>query len=631
MSAILGLLYFDRRPVAHDAIRPALEAVASYGGDHTGTWLGDGIGLGCRVLHLTPASLHEAQPLARDGRVVVADARIDNREELFARLHVAPTERAALPDSALILRAYEQWGDACPDHLVGDYAFAVWDGPARSLFCARDHVGARPFYFYHTPHLFAFCTDVRGLLALPGVPGVLDEEEAGRYLRNPLHVSVRRTFFRGIARLPYAHWMRVAPEGVREQCYWEPFDRPTLRLASEEAYAEQLRALVTEAVAARVQTPFGVASHLSGGLDSSAVTVLAARALREQGRRLVAGITWAPARSEAYPEMPRDERGRIEQVCRQEEIVPYYPEVAVADLRAFMDRDVGLYTTVGLVTEWMAVRGAGTRGIRTILSGWGGDESVTFNGRGYLAELLRSGRWATLSRLLRRHFAAHPRRLARAAVSGLLMPHVPDALYGHLARLYERRLPPALVHPAFAAGLEPFHGPPSNLARERAGVRRTQRGLFHHGHLAARMEAWAVWGAPQGVVYSYPLTDRRVLAFAYALPSDLFWRKGYVRYLFRKAMEGVLPPEVLWEKSKYDGAVERRRHDLRLGVWRVLAHEVQAGAWENVDAPWIDLPRLKHEMLHPPDRVDAANLYRFIRIRTAIEMLSLWRHHPDER
>lgn len=625
MSAILGLLYFDGRQVSDEVLQPALDAVACYGGDRTGMWLGGAVGLGAQVLHLTPESLHDAQPSTRGECVIVADARIDNREDLFDRLGIAPAEREAMPDSVLILRAYERWGDECPGYLVGDFAFAIWDGRARSLFCARDHVGARPLYFCRTAHLFAFCTDVRGLLALPDVPGDIDEEEVGRYLRNPLHVSNRRTFFRVIDKLPFGRWMRITVEGVRERSYWEPFDQPTLRLGSEQAYAEQLRALVTEAVAARVRTSFGVAAHLSGGLDSSAVTALAARELRARGGRLLAGITWSPARSEAYPEEERDERIRIEQVCRQEGITPYYPEVSVDDLRAFMDRDVGVYTTVGLVSEWVALRGVGALGVRTILSGWGGDEAVTFNGRGYLAELLRSGRWVTLSRLLGRHFASHPRRLARAVLFNLLIPQVPDALYGHLAHLFERRFPPSFVHPDFAARLNVFDGPVPGLARERAGVRQTQRGLFHHGHLAVRMEAWAVWGASHRIVYSYPLTDRRVLAFAYALPPDLFWRKGYVRYLFRKAMDGVLPPEVLWEKSKYDSAVERRRRSLRLGVWHVLAGEVRAGLWDDLDVPWLDLPRLKQELLHPPGDLPGVHLHRFARIQSALDVLSLWR------
>jgi len=627
MSAILGRIALDGRPLTSEALRPAMEIIAPYGGDRSATWSSEGVVLGSQVRHLTPESCHEAQPHVQRGRAIVADARLDNRDELCARLGVDPAGRATLPDSALLLRAYEKWGDACADPLVGDYAFAIWDGPARTLFCARDPVGARPLYVYHAPPLFAFCTDLRGLLTVPGVPEEVDEDEVARYLRNPLHISVRRTYFRGVEKLPPARWMAVTASGVRETTHWEPFARPLLRLASEEAYAEQLRALVTQAVEARARTPFGVATHLSGGLDSSAVTVLASRALGRQGRTLAAGITWSPAYSDAYPTVERDERPRIELVCQAEGVPPLYPNVTAADLRASLDWDPANYTTVGLVTEWAALRETGALGVRTILSGWGGDEGVTFNGRGYLAELLRTGRWPTLARRLRQRVGLRPGPLARTAALGLVLPHVPDTLYAHLARIAERRFPPALVTPAFARRA-PFRGAVSGLARERSGVHRTQRGLWAHGHLAARMEAWAIWGAGQGVEYSYPLADRRVLEFAYSLPPDLYWRRGYTRYLFRQAMEGVLPPEVQWERSKYDAAVESRRRAIRLGAWRALKREVDAGLWDGEQHPWLDIPRLRHELGHPPDTLTNANLFRFIRIRTALQMRALSRHRP---
>ena len=92
-------------------------------------------------------------------------------------------------------------------------------------------------------------------------------------------------------------------------------------------------------------------------------------------------------------------------------------------------------------------------------------------------------------------------------------------------------------------------------------------------------------------------------------------------------MEGILPPEVQWEGSKYDYGVELRRNQLRLGLWRLLAQEVQQGAWDRVEVPWIDMPLLKQAMLNVPDRLDRFEVFRFERILSAMEMCSLWRHH----
>ncbi len=626
MSAILGIVYFDGRPVSPERLRPSVEALTGYGGDNEGIWTGAGAGLYATVRHVTPESVREEQPLARNGRVIVADARIDNRAEVFDRLRIDPSERTAMPDSALILMAYERWGQDCPAYLVGDYAFAVWDGRERSLFCARDHIGARPFYYYHKPGLFAFCTDVRGLLALPDVPREIDEEEVGRYLRFPLGGTSSRTFLRGINRLPYANHLRVTARDASLAPYWRPEDRPDLPPASEEEYAEQLRALLTDAVAARVRTTFPVASHLSGGLDSSAVTVLAARQLKAGGQKLAAAQSWSPPRSDEFPEMKRDERLRIENLCRLNEIDLQCYDVTVEDLRDFLRRDPAVYTKAGMVEEWVGVRHAGELGIRTILSGWGGDEAVTFNARGYLAELFRWGRWIRLARLLGVHFGKRPRQLLKTTFFRILVPQIPDALFGHLASVVERFYPPPLVALDFKVHNPAFRAPLQNFARERAGVRRSQYVLFYNGHIAERMEAWAAAGADAGVGYAYPLTDRRLMEFAYAVPTDLHWRKGHTRYLFRRAMDGLVPSDVVWEPSKYDSAVEKRRWRLRIGLWQALAQEAKDDAWGSDLAGWLNRERLKREILNAPDPNGKADLDRYVRIVNALTMDSLWQH-----
>src|SRR5205823_11977388 len=109
------------------------------------------------MLHTTPESLHERLPATLPGRpdlAITADARLDNRAELGDALGVPHPERAGLPDSALILLAYARWGERCPERLLGDFAFAIWDGRARRLFCARDPLGVKPFVYYASPRCF---------------------------------------------------------------------------------------------------------------------------------------------------------------------------------------------------------------------------------------------------------------------------------------------------------------------------------------------------------------------------------------------------------------------------------------------------------------------------------------------
>src|SRR5437763_16954814 len=134
MSAIVGFLDLTGETLPSTILQAAMAAVAEYGGDGSGTWIAGSIALGHQMLRITPEN--ETLPAMYNNRVITADARIDNREDLFSALAIPHAERPGIPDSLLILRAYEKWGTECPRYLIGDFAFAIWDG--EKLFCARD-------------------------------------------------------------------------------------------------------------------------------------------------------------------------------------------------------------------------------------------------------------------------------------------------------------------------------------------------------------------------------------------------------------------------------------------------------------------------------------------------------------
>ena len=142
-------------------------------------------------------------------------------------------------------------GRDCPNHLLGDYAFAVWDARKRTLFCARDHVGARPFYYAWTPGGFVFAGAVEGVLAAPGVSGELDEESVAEHLTGIALLTTTRTFFKAVRKLPPGHALTVDCDSVRRgasssrsparpERYWRPEQAPRARAASDDAYAEEL-------------------------------------------------------------------------------------------------------------------------------------------------------------------------------------------------------------------------------------------------------------------------------------------------------------------------------------------------------------------------------------------------------
>lgn len=155
MSAIAGIYYLDGQPVDPADLGRMLETLAHRGSDRVGVWSEGHIGFGHRMLWTTPESLQEQLPLVNQtgDLAIAADARIDNRDELIAALGLMDRPSDKITDSQLILAAYEKWGDRCPEKLLGDFAFAIWDGRSQRLFCARAPMGVKPFYYYRSSRL----------------------------------------------------------------------------------------------------------------------------------------------------------------------------------------------------------------------------------------------------------------------------------------------------------------------------------------------------------------------------------------------------------------------------------------------------------------------------------------------
>ena len=284
MSGITGIYHPGGAPVDGGDLERMVDVIVHRGPDGYGVWNEGPIGLGHRMLWTTPESRQEKLPLVKESGdlAITADARIDNRDEVLSQVGLSGFPRDGINDSALILGAYQKWGERCVEHLLGDFAFAIWDKRRQVLFCARDHFGVKPFIYYSCGSLFAFASEIKALLCLPYVPRQLDEMSVGEYLTSTFD-DTARTFYKDIHRLPPAHSVTVSKEGTRLREYWSLDPSREIRLAGDQEYAEAFRERFTEAVRCRLRSAFPVGSLLSGGLDSSAVTCVARDLLTERG------------------------------------------------------------------------------------------------------------------------------------------------------------------------------------------------------------------------------------------------------------------------------------------------------------------------------------------------------------
>lgn len=625
MSAILARINFDGAPIDRDAFCRAFEVMAQYGGDGANTWIEGSAGLGQHLLRFTPESSYEQQPHQWENAVIVADARIDNRDELCHWFDLSPAEAAVTPDSHLILRAYRLWGEDCTAHLLGDFAFAIWDQQHQRLFCARDHIGARPLYYYHTPSTTVVSTDIRALQALPDISYTIDELEVVSYLSLPI-ATKQTTFFKQFHILHPGQQISLNKEGLSQRIHWSTDNAPEIRYKTLEDYAKHLRSILEAAIAARIRTEFPIGAHLSGGLDSSGITVLANRLLCQQGRSLDMTYSWSPARSDTYPSIQKDERDTIEALCEQENISCHYGTATGKICRDSLARDIAIEDIPNLWEELPVLVHAQKHGLRTILSGWGGDEGITFGGRGYPAYLLQKGRLIQLARLTRKYAGfRRPRRTLRYLFRYAVIPLLPDALYDRVDPHVRFVRLPSYASPSLIAKFRQAAQPSGPYLREIANPRRQQLQLVHSGHLAARMATWAAWTSTHRLVHTYPLTDRRILEYALGLPPEMVYQQGVTRYLFKEALKDILPPL----PPKADPVNEQKRLDCELGCWQILADEVRAGEWAQPDVPWLDMDKIRAKLLAVPDEMTPDQLLELAALTPAVRIWHLWQRYGE--
>ena len=495
----------------------------------------------------------------RDGILVVADARIDAREDLLTKLGSSKLpETPSDPD--LILAAWSMWGEACPQHLLGDYAFVVFDRSSGQMFCARDHVGARPFFYSEGDGWIACASDPALLLALPGVDDRLDDDVVLTRLLARRYVPVERTWHRGIRNLPWGHAMMAGSAPIRKWRYWKPGPRGRIRLAAPEDYALHLRKLVEAAVEDRLRDSQRIGLHLSGGLDSTAIAAIAVPRLLKSGAAEPIGFSWhrrdADAAEETEPAWSESVKSALNIDLHA---VP--PKVDV--LHELLRRDVTRHPDPrNLINELPVQLAAERLGVDVILSGWGGDQGASFEGRGYRMELFAKGRWIRLWR-----------DLESATVKGKVRQFalVAWALAGETLRQEGDGPPNGFASTALRRRAQFL---PQRTVRK-SSVRRTMSDLFDVGAIQSRLDTWSASGLRHGIEYRYPLLDRRVLEFVYSIPTDLFVRGGQKRWLMRAAMDDLLPNTGKRPASKFEPVRVEDLSDPLLGAFKRLHADLQ--------------------------------------------------------
>ena len=545
MSGFFGIFNRNGIPVEPAVADTMLEAISYWNPDERFVKLSDTVALGHAMLHNTPESFHEHLPIEQDSLMLTADARIDNREELLEQLELPNRSADEIGDSEFILAAYRKWGASCPQYLLGDFAFALWDSAKKQLFCARDHMGIKPFYYAMNDDLFVFGNDMRGVLAHSSIPKALSDEAAAIYLEKGELWHPTLTFFEAVKKLPPATTLTVTTASATFQTYWdiEAIDRHQTGTLAE--YSEKLRTLLDDAVRVRLRTHYPVASHLSGGLDSSTISVLAARMLARRGEKLKAYSWIAPPQEE--DDSSHYEWANSQQIASRENIELEHINLDGKTLaEIFTGIDIALNDTVDLWYEFVLRKSAHQQQIRTVLSGWGGDEFVTYHGRAIFADLVHQGKFAkALGGLWSECVTAQNQKrcFLRRCYREILLPFMPRRLLCYLPKVdcnVEEYL--HCARDEFARYARQRKKPSTFMYQK--SIPADQLAYYRQGHILARLESWSASAFENRLEYRFPLLDKRLIEFALSLPEQYYYQKRKNRYLFRHAVQDILPEEI---------------------------------------------------------------------------------------
>ncbi len=469
-----------------------------------------------------------------------AKARLDNRAELAQLLCIPSLALNALSDDALILLAYQKWGVKTPEFLLGDFAFAIDDPVNDWVFCARDHIGVVPFYFFADDATAIVSDDISAITNCGPVPKRVCREAVALYLRDGELRDSRLTFFDKVRKLPRASAMTVEDSQIREWIYWRPEDSPGVMLPTLKDYADRLHQLLLEAVACRIPRHGALAVHLSGGLDSSAIAALAAMQATKAGPS-VTGYSWLAPPQNASEALDPEWATGISVANRYDIDLHYCEFNSDSMLSLLRNLNIAGGDTADCWYEFAVREEVVASGGSIILSGWGGDELITHYGNQRYAETLLAGNLLSTLRDLWHATAEndhHFRSFFSLACRELLMPFLPR-------RLISRQVVPDYLGAASAALAECARALPFAVDQHpRYSVRKSQLAYWEAGHVLCRLESWAASGRRAGVEYRYPLLDKRIVEFALGLPAQMFRRKGHPRYLFRYVVRDLLPQEV---------------------------------------------------------------------------------------
>jgi len=520
--------------------------------DKKGQWCNDKAALIQHTIWNTKESLSEHCPTVTNdgsGLVLTAWARIDNRDELGHKLGINSKD-TTLPDSHFILESYKKWGEDCVHHLIGDFVFVIYDQREQKLFCARDHMGVRPFYYHLSDGHFIFASGLNVFVELPGFDPEKSQKWMAEYMLG-LSMSFTDTAYTNIQKLAPAHCLTITENKHHLRQYFKFSPETSLKLNTSQEYVDCYREQLEEAVRCRLRSEYKLGVELSGGLDSSTITAVAAN-LTGSSESTLSTFSFA-----AF----KHEKEYIEAVNKYCKIANNYLLTHTDYLRQQYDEMVtNTIGVLGYPVEHQISIGhipcyqkAKDHEVRVLLSGFGGDEFVTNPASLVLTELASQWRILALYKSVSGNTFARLYRITKLILKELLginKKFSPLFYKIFLARWQHQVLQSKTV--------DEYHLFERFIKNARFDAGCKQLNAFILGNrwlpfVTVRMENCSLMAAANKMEYAWPLLDIRLVKLYLSIPSTEKYKQGIGRWLHRKACSALLPGSIVWKNSKFMG------------------------------------------------------------------------------
>ncbi len=539
MSVIFGIVHFQAIEV-DDYLNAMENGCSAFQVNSSKHWSNKNVGLGNLLRYNTPESVNEDMPYTLGGNTITAYSRIDNRQSLMDQLNI-PFDPDVV-DSILILKAYEKWKEDCVHHLEGDWVFAIWDNEDQKLLLSSDHMGNHGLYYYKSNDFFVFCSSLKGLLALSEIPKIPND----LYIAGIIAVSKPsggQTAHKEIYNLLPATNLTLNNQEVIQKRYWELEKTSLTHYKSTEEYIKRFLEIYKNAVHNRMRCYGEVGTMLSGGLDSGSVSALVAQEMKQQSKKLkaytsiplydITGLC-GPNRfgnETEFAQMTADYSGNIDIKFINGE----QTNALEALIKSIDIQESPIYGVSNALWINELLLEARKDGVSTLFTGQAGNGSISWVGMPQIKSI------KSIFRKYKKDEITLPELLKEFAklIQLLQKKQYNDwESFSIISTSLKMR-----------TGIEELK---KNVSKNKLG---NENKYLHNRLLILKPEHaigiyWQEVGYSFGIHIVDPTKDKELVEFCLSIPDNLYRDSEYNRLIIRKAMEGILPESIRWNKRR---------------------------------------------------------------------------------